>query len=190
MAVQPTDPMLRLTTEMRRIIGLHVATLREQSATHQRSLAEAIGVTQQTVSAWEGGKSIPTDANVRVLARHLQLEVEELWVAAAPQREGRLRIVREGDDVVDGEGVPSLSPDRSDYLDAFCTRWAGLESLPSSVCITVARFLLSPGLSVQAETYRSRFITGYNARFSRGLEVSEPIHIMVSEYLFDSIPDA
>jgi transcriptional regulator with XRE-family HTH domain len=62
------DPhFARVTSARRQALGLD-----------QRTVAENVGVTQQTISRWESGISLPRREAVHALARALDLDVDEL----------------------------------------------------------------------------------------------------------------
>lgn len=55
-----------------------IKELRERAGLTQIEFAEAIGVTQSTVSQWEGGKICPNTAKLRKLAAVLGCSVDDL----------------------------------------------------------------------------------------------------------------
>jgi putative transcriptional regulator len=69
----------------------------------QASLAEAVGVTRQTINAIENGRRIPNLRLAIAIARHFGTTVEEVF---DPDREPRPRRVREEDEDWD----PNLEP--------------------------------------------------------------------------------
>ncbi len=55
----------------------------------QAELARLLGVTQQTVSKWETGVTVPRPSRVAALARALELDAGLLHAAAAEGEDGR-----------------------------------------------------------------------------------------------------
>ena len=55
-----------------------IKVLREKRALTQRSLAEAVGVTDKAVSKWESGRGLPDISLVESLAAALGVSVAEL----------------------------------------------------------------------------------------------------------------
>lgn len=82
---------------------------REAQGLEQVELARLLGVTQQTVSKWETGVTVPRPARVGALARALALDAGLLHAAAAdseaPSWDGR------GDDAPAGIRLDRLSQD-------------------------------------------------------------------------------
>ena len=52
--------------------------IRKEKGLSQKELADALGVTQGTVSAWESGRWDPTVENLRAVAKVLGVTVDEL----------------------------------------------------------------------------------------------------------------
>ena len=52
--------------------------IRKAKGMRQKKLADALGVTQGTVSAWESGRWDPTVENLRAVAKVLGVTVDEL----------------------------------------------------------------------------------------------------------------
>ena len=52
--------------------------VRKKNGYNQRSLADKIGTTVTTISAWENGKTRPTRKNIQKLALELKCKVEDL----------------------------------------------------------------------------------------------------------------
>ena len=52
--------------------------MRKEKGMSQKELADALGVTQGTVSAWESGRWDPTVENLRAVAKVLGVTVDEL----------------------------------------------------------------------------------------------------------------
>jgi transcriptional regulator with XRE-family HTH domain len=52
--------------------------IRKEKGMSQKELADALGVTQGTVSAWESGRWDPTVENLRAVAKVLGVTVDEL----------------------------------------------------------------------------------------------------------------
>lgn len=69
---------------------------REAQGFEQAELARLLGVTQQTVSKWETGVTVPRPARVSALARALELDAGLLHAAAADEG-------ADGDDTSSGE---------------------------------------------------------------------------------------
>lgn len=60
---------------------LGLKALREQAGLSMDELAKAVGVSRQSLSAWEGGKAWPNSMYLQPLARALGCTVEELFHA-------------------------------------------------------------------------------------------------------------
>ena len=52
--------------------------IRKEKGVSQQELADALGVTQGTISAWESGRWNPTVENLRAAALFLGVTVDEL----------------------------------------------------------------------------------------------------------------
>lgn len=52
--------------------------IRKEKGMSQKELADALGVTQGTVSAWESGRWDPTVENLRAVTKVLGVTVDEL----------------------------------------------------------------------------------------------------------------
>ena len=59
-------------------IGRLIGTVRRERGMTQRELAEALGVSNRTVSKWECGDGLPELANVLPLCELLQITADEL----------------------------------------------------------------------------------------------------------------
>ena len=59
-------------------MGSRIREIREQRAYSVSALARVLGVNERTVRYWESGRSEPTKANLRRLARALRVQAEEL----------------------------------------------------------------------------------------------------------------
>ena len=59
-------------------IGRLIARTRRERGLTQRELAEALGVSNRTVSKWECGDGLPELANVLPLCELLQITADEL----------------------------------------------------------------------------------------------------------------
>lgn len=72
------DPMTQDEKAFFRAMGLRIAQLRKDSSITQMQLAEMMGVSQQTVAAWEAGRRGVPVSGVPILARALSSTVETL----------------------------------------------------------------------------------------------------------------
>ena len=63
-------------------IKLRIYDLRKAGQMSQKELADAVGVSVQTVSKWENGTSDPSTANLMALAKLYGLSVDELLHSA------------------------------------------------------------------------------------------------------------
>ena len=52
--------------------------IRKEKGVSQQELADALGVTQGTISAWESGRWNPTVENLRAAAQFLEVTIDEL----------------------------------------------------------------------------------------------------------------
>lgn len=59
-------------------IGGKVRHLRERSGLTQEQLAERLGVSRQVVTKWENGSGVPKIENLKALADHFHVTVDEL----------------------------------------------------------------------------------------------------------------
>ena len=59
-------------------MGSRIRDIREQRGQSVSTLARVLGINERTVRYWESGRSEPTRANLRRLARALGVPVEEL----------------------------------------------------------------------------------------------------------------
>lgn len=66
-----------------------IKTLREKRSLTQRSLAEAVGVTDKAVSKWESGRGLPDISLVESLAAALGVSVAELLTGDVRQNANR-----------------------------------------------------------------------------------------------------
>jgi len=71
-----------MTDELRKTVGKGLRDVREQRRYSQASVAEALGVTQATVSRWESGEAAPTAVDVTQLAVLYDAAPAELLPAA------------------------------------------------------------------------------------------------------------
>ncbi|MDO4673010.1 MAG: helix-turn-helix transcriptional regulator [Porphyromonadaceae bacterium] len=63
---------------MKKSLGEVLKQHREECKMTQEFVAEAIGVSRQTVSKWENGTSDPSTSNLIALAKLFQISVQEL----------------------------------------------------------------------------------------------------------------
>ena len=61
-----------------RKIGRFIAEARKERGLTQRVLAEALGVSNRTISKWECGEGLPELANILPLCELLQVTADEL----------------------------------------------------------------------------------------------------------------
>jgi transcriptional regulator with XRE-family HTH domain len=78
------DPMTHEEKAFFKALGVRIATLRKDSGITQVQLAEAMGVSQQTVASWEVGRRGVPASNLPGLARTLGVSVETLIGEKAP----------------------------------------------------------------------------------------------------------
>jgi transcriptional regulator with XRE-family HTH domain len=67
--------------------GARLTEWREAAGLSQQDLATLMGLSQQAVSEWEKGRSLPRVTRVRSLASHLRLPPEEVAQALAEEGE-------------------------------------------------------------------------------------------------------
>lgn len=84
---------------------------REAQGLEQAELARMLGVTQQTVSKWETGVTVPRPARVSTLARVLELDAGLLHSAAADEDDDGPSSDGRRDDVPAGIRLDRLSRD-------------------------------------------------------------------------------
>jgi transcriptional regulator with XRE-family HTH domain len=72
------DPMTHDERAFFKALGARIAVLRKESGITQVQLAEAMGVSQQTVASWEVGRRGVPVSNLPLLARTLGVSVEAL----------------------------------------------------------------------------------------------------------------
>ena len=58
-------------------IGVFISTLRKEQGMTQQQLADAIGVSNKTISKWECGKGMPELALIVPLCHILQISINE-----------------------------------------------------------------------------------------------------------------
>ena len=73
-------------------VGERLRTARERSGLTQEALAEQLHVTRQTISNWEGGKSLPDIEYLKALAEALNIPIEHLIYAQPPSARGSGRM--------------------------------------------------------------------------------------------------
>ena len=59
-------------------IGVFIADMRKKQGMSQKQLADAVGVTDKSVSKWETGKSLPEISKMEVLCETLHININEL----------------------------------------------------------------------------------------------------------------
>ena len=59
-------------------IGRYIRELRDARHESQTELAEAIGVTRSAICQWENGRTTPSIKNLREIAEHYEVSVDEL----------------------------------------------------------------------------------------------------------------
>ena len=59
-------------------IGVFIADMRKKQGMSQKQLADAVGVTDKSVSKWETGKSLPEISKMEVLCETLHISINEL----------------------------------------------------------------------------------------------------------------
>lgn len=59
-------------------IGIFIADMRKKQGMSQKQLADAVGVTDKSVSKWETGKSLPEISKMEVLCETLHININEL----------------------------------------------------------------------------------------------------------------
>jgi len=92
-------------------IGKRIALLREQKGWNQSELAREMGVTPQSVQAWEAGKNVPRQQKMKKLAGVLGATVGELMSDDAIEGEFQ-RITGQLESNVE-QGPPIVSPYRA-----------------------------------------------------------------------------
>lgn len=76
-------------------IGKFIAELRKKKGYTQEQLAEALGVTNRSVSRWENGKNMPDVSLFQPLCNQLDITVKELLDGEASQEEDAERMSAE-----------------------------------------------------------------------------------------------
>ena len=77
-------------------IGSYISIQRNKAGLSQAALAHRLHVTRQTISNWEGGKSLPDIESLKSLAEALEIPIEyliygELGIARREQHVLRLK---------------------------------------------------------------------------------------------------
>lgn len=67
-----------MNEDIKKKIGNKIAELRRENNLSQKNLGEKLGVSQDTVSLWEKGKSLPATEYVIEIAQLFQLSTDEL----------------------------------------------------------------------------------------------------------------
>lgn len=67
-----------MNEDIKKKIGNKIAELRRDNNLSQKNFGEKLGVSQDTVSLWEKGKSLPATEYVIEIAQLFQLSTDEL----------------------------------------------------------------------------------------------------------------
>ncbi len=67
-----------MNEDIKKKIGNKIAELRRENNLSQKDFGEKLGVSQDTVSLWEKGKSLPATEYVIEIAQLFQLSTDEL----------------------------------------------------------------------------------------------------------------
>ena len=67
-----------MNEDIKKKIGNKIAELRRENNLSQKNFGEKLGVSQDTVSLWEKGKSLPATEYVIEIAQLFQLSTDEL----------------------------------------------------------------------------------------------------------------
>lgn len=67
-----------MNEDIKKKIGNKIAELRRENNLSQKNFGEKLGVSQDTVSLWEKGKSLPATEYVIDIAQLFQLSTDEL----------------------------------------------------------------------------------------------------------------
>lgn len=68
------------------VVGACISRERKKAGLSQEALAERLHVTRQTISNWEGGKSLPDIESLKALAQALDVPIERLIYDGRPVR--------------------------------------------------------------------------------------------------------
>lgn len=66
------------------MIGENILTARKHAGLTQEALAEAVGVSRQTIAKWEAGESTPDLAMAGALAKALEISLDDLVQIGLP----------------------------------------------------------------------------------------------------------
>jgi len=69
-----------------KMIGLRIKNIRYDRNETQQQLGEAVGVVQQSVAAWESGRSLPNLLSLIRIAEHYQVSAD--WILGLPAGSG------------------------------------------------------------------------------------------------------
>lgn len=61
------------------LLGMRIREVRKQRGLSQERLAEKVGVDPKQISRIEGGKSAPSLDTLEAIAKHLQVEIKDLF---------------------------------------------------------------------------------------------------------------
>lgn len=67
-----------MNEDIKKKIGNKIAELRRENNLSQKNFGEKLGVSQDTVSLWEKGKSLPATEYVIEIAQIFQISTDEL----------------------------------------------------------------------------------------------------------------
>lgn len=67
-----------MNEDIKKKIGNKIAELRRENNLSQKDFGEKLGVSQDTISLWEKGKSLPATEYVIEIAQLFQLSTDEL----------------------------------------------------------------------------------------------------------------
>ncbi len=106
-----------------------LGNLRREKGLSQQELAEALGVSRQTISKWETGVTVPTTENLTYLSRVLGVSMDELMHGGEPAAEAE-------------DAAPEGGPAPLGELPEQARRFAGKKWVVLAVCLLLALAIL------------------------------------------------
>lgn len=82
-----------MSLRVKQTLGISIRTARKKEKLTQRSLADAIGVRQSTVSRWESGIDMPNMKNLEDLVRVLNCSYDDLLSFLPVENEDEAKLI-------------------------------------------------------------------------------------------------
>lgn len=89
-------------------IGKRIKELRNEAECTQNVLANALGVTQDSISLWENGKRIPDTQYVVAIAKFFDVTTdyllglsEDVWIKVGSEQQGKAKLSKEEERILE-----------------------------------------------------------------------------------------